>query len=227
MTNALEPGDLVTERIYFGAALCQVIPARVVRSTDTELIVWVAGGTPVLRRKDPAGRALRDVPRAEWPTGLVPDTWTGTGVVRRYVLAADHAVWWFFDGAPGRFAGWYVNLERHALWSGAGPAGIDVVDQELDGWVTPEHEWHWKDEESFAAKTGDPAFFTAAEAAAVRAEGERVRPAAERGDPPFDGRFCDFLPDPSWPLPERPDAAACERAPALPVGGTDEVPVPD
>ncbi|BCJ34791.1 hypothetical protein Athai_22940 [Actinocatenispora thailandica] len=173
MTKMLNRGDVLIERIYFGGALCQVIPARVLRHDADELVVWVAGGTPVLRRRGVSGRALRDVPRDQWPTDLQPAEWTGSGVLRRYLPGADHSVWWFFaDGGPSgpdSFAGWYVNLERHELWPDG--AGIDVVDQELDGWVTPDHAWQWKDEESFAAKIGDPGFFTAAEAALVRAEG--------------------------------------------------------
>jgi hypothetical protein len=222
MTTMLNRGDVLVERIYFGGALCQVIPARVLRHDADELVVWVAGGTPVLRRRGRSGRALRDVPRAAWPSELTPAEWTGSGVVRRYQPRVDHSVWWFFADAgpsgPDSFEGWYVNLERHRLWSDGTAAGIDVVDQELDGWVTPDHAWHWKDEESFAAKIGDPGFFNAAEAALVRAEGERVRPIAERAGIPFDGTWCDFRPDPSWPLPQRPGTAAARRPPALRVG---------
>lgn len=244
MTKMRNPGDVLVERIYFGGALCQVIPARVLRHDADELVVWVAGGTPVLRRRGRSGQALRDVPRADWPSELTPAEWTGSGVVRRYLPGVDHSVWWFFADAgpsgPDSFEGWYVNLERHRLWSDG--AGIDVVDQELDGWVTPDHAWQWKDEESFAAKIGDPGFFDAAEAALVRAEGERVRPVAERAGFPFDGTWCDFRPDPSWSLPARPDPATTRRPPALRVGAgpapadgaagrpgerPDGVPVPD
>ncbi|WP_344319222.1 DUF402 domain-containing protein [Actinocatenispora thailandica] len=223
MTKMLNRGDVLIERIYFGGALCQVIPARVLRHDADELVVWVAGGTPVLRRRGVSGRALRDVPRDQWPTDLQPAEWTGSGVLRRYLPGADHSVWWFFaDGGPSgpdSFAGWYVNLERHELWPDG--AGIDVVDQELDGWVTPDHAWQWKDEESFAAKIGDPGFFTAAEAALVRAEGERVQPVAERAGFPFDGTWCDFRPDPSWSLPDLPAADLGRRPAALRVGAED------
>lgn len=200
-------------RMYFGSALTQVIPARVVRRDAEGLLLWIAGGTPVWRTARPGGRALRDVPREQWPTAMEPDEWFGHGVLQWLPAGADHAVWWFWRG-DGAFDSWYVNLERHAVWPDG--TGVDVVDQELDGVVTPDHRWTWKDEESFAAKTGHPAFWSAAEAAAVRAEGDRVRALAEAGAAPFDGTWCDFRPDPSWSVPERP-ASGWDRPAVLPL----------
>jgi hypothetical protein len=189
----------------------------VIRHDAAGLVTWTAGGTPVWRRLGPGGVALRDLPRADWPDDLVETTWSGPGILVLTRPGVGHSVWWF-RAEDGGFTGWYVNLERNALWSDGDLVGIDVVDQELDGWVTPDRAWHWKDEESFAAKTGDPAFWSVDEAAAVRAEGERVRALATAGAAPFDGRWCDFRPDPSWSLPSRP-AGDLHRPPALPLSG--------
>ena len=60
------------------------------------------------------------------------------------------------------------------------------------------------DEESFAAKTGHPSYWTTREAEAIRAEGHRVARLAETGAFPFDGSWCDFTPPSSWALPELP-----------------------
>lgn len=76
---------------------------------------------------------------------------------------AGHAVWWLF--APdGAFTGWYVNLERRVH----GADVVDVDDQELDIVVAPDRTWAWKEEKSFAEKTGRTRFWTAAEATAIR-----------------------------------------------------------
>jgi uncharacterized protein DUF402 len=215
-----EAGRLIWQRMYFGSALAQVIPARVVRHDPAGLMVWVAGGSGVWRLRGPGGEPLRDRPREQWPTELGHDVWFGHGVLEWLPVAADHAVWWCWtDG--GVFDGWYVNLERHAVWTDGPLAGVDIVDQELDGVVTPDHRWTWKDEESFADKTGHPAFWSASEAAAVRAEGERVRALAEAGAAPFDGTWCDFRPAPTWSVPERP-AGGWDRPAALPL--TADVP---
>jgi len=188
--------------MYFGSALTQVIPTRVVRQDADGLLLWVAGGTPLWRMARPDGQPLRDVPRESWPEAMEPNEWFGRGVLQWLPTGTDHAVWWFW-GDDGAFDSWYVNLERHVVWPDG--RGVDVVDQELDGVVTPDRRWTWKDEASFAAKTGHPAFWSAAEAAAVRAEGERVRAIAEAGASPFDGTWCDFRPDPGWSVPNRPE----------------------
>ncbi|HEY3507479.1 MAG TPA: DUF402 domain-containing protein [Actinocatenispora sp.] len=217
MTDYVEPGSVILYRTYFGSTLMTVSPVRVVRHDDDGLLTWTASGTPRWLRADPAGRALRDVPRAQWPAEFTEGAWFGAGVLVLSRPGVDHSVWWFSDDTGG-FAGWYVNLERNVLWTDGDTVGIDAVDQELDGWVTPDRTWHWKDEESFADKTGDPAFWSADEAAAVRAEGERVRALATAGAAPFDGTWCDFRPDPSWALPARP-SGGLDRPPALPLTG--------
>lgn len=213
----LDTGRIIWQRMYFGSALTQVIPARVVRHDAAGLLLWVAGGSGVWRLRGRDGTPLRDVPRDGWPTEMRPDEWFGYGVLEWLPTGVDHAVWWFWTD-EGAFRSWYVNLERHAVWVDGALAGVDVVDQELDGVVSPDHRWTWKDEESFAAKTGHPAFWSAPEAAAVRAEGERVRAIAEAGAAPFDGTWCDFRPEPAWSVPDRP-AVGWDRPPALPLTG--------
>ncbi|MGA8112493.1 MAG: DUF402 domain-containing protein [Actinocatenispora sp.] len=217
MANFFEPGRVVEYRAYFGSALSQVTPVRVVRHDEDGLLTWLAPGTPLWRLTSPDG-PLRDVPREQWPTRLVPASWSGNGILQWTPPDAAHAVWWFWraDGSTdvAGFEAWYVNLERHEVCLDDRTAGIDVVDQELDGVLSADRRWVWKDEESFADKTGHPAFWSAAEAEAVRAEGERVRAVAEAGGAPFDGRWCDFTPAPDWTLPERP-AYGWDRAALL------------
>ncbi|HEX2774384.1 MAG TPA: DUF402 domain-containing protein, partial [Micromonosporaceae bacterium] len=74
----------------------------------------------------------------------------------------------------------------------------------LDVWVEPDRTWRWKDEDEFAEKTGHPLYWTAEEAAAIRARGEALAARAEARQFPFDGTWCDFRPDPAWPVPQRP-----------------------
>jgi hypothetical protein len=106
------------------------------------------------------------------------------------------SVWWFFD--DGEFHGWYVNLEAPAVrW----PGGVDTTDHALDLWVEPDRTWTWKDEGEFAERTGHPWYWTAAEAAGIRATGERMAARVEAGAFPFDGSWCDFTPDPQWTVP--------------------------
>lgn len=112
---------------------------------------------------------------------------------------AAHSVLWLF-GRRQKFRGWYVNLERRVHHG----EDIDIADHELDINVAPDRTWQWKDEDSFAEKTGHPAYWNAEEATAIRTEGNRVARLAEAGTFPFDGSWCDFRPPPAWRTPPRP-----------------------
>jgi hypothetical protein len=100
--------------------------------------------------------------------------WFGTGVVVVTPPDAWHAIWWFFH-ETGEFRSWYIN-----------------------------RSWRWKDEDEFAERTRHPLYWTDDEAADIRAEGERLIAAAVAGQGLFDGRWCDFRPDPDWQPSELP-----------------------
>ena len=121
-------------------------------------------------------------------------TWQPFRTLMVMPRGAAHSVWWSWR-PDGDFEGWYVNLERLVnRWAG----GVDVYDQELDLLLYPDGRWSWKDEDAFAEYTGDPAFWDEAEAAQVRAEGERLLALARSGAAPFDSQWTDFQPDPAW-----------------------------
>jgi hypothetical protein len=172
--------------------------ARVIADDDRGLALWLELGAARMRRTTLDGTPTRHLPvRDELATAtmLSPATW---GPYRSLVLIppdATHSVSWSWT-ADGTFHGWYVNLESPpAHWWG----GVDVQDRALDLRVRPDRSWEWKDEQEFADRTGDPLFFDADTAAAIRAEGHRVAQAASQARFPFDGEWRDFRPDPSWP----------------------------
>lgn len=194
---------LVNFHLVLGDTVSMICPARVVEDRPDGLLLWIAPGSPVWRAELPPGAHLRDLP----PGGSYPlraSRWRRGGALILQPAGAGHAVWWTFTEEQ-EFRGWYVNLESRAR-SGA---DVRVIDQELDITVTPDRVWRWKDEESFAAKTGHPVYWTAAEAAGIRAEGERVAALVEAAAFPFDGTWCDFRPPASWTVPDLP---------ALPLG---------
>jgi Protein of unknown function (DUF402) len=112
-------------------------------------------------------------------------------------------VQWFWN-AGGDFVGWYVNLEEPGVcWDDGRSAGVDITDQDLDVWVYPDRSWRWKDEDELAERLAYPEHYWVSDAAAVRAEGERMIALAEAGEFPFDGTWTDFRPDPGWTLPAK------------------------
>ena len=64
--------------------------------------------------------------------------------------------------------------------------------------------WAWKDEDELVW-TEQVGLLAPAEAAAVRAEGERAVRAVEERDWPYRDGWERWTPDPAWPVPELPD----------------------
>lgn len=83
--------------------------------------------------------------------------------------------------------------------------GIDTADHALDVVVHPDCSWAWTDEDEFAALTDQPGRWTSVQAHHIRATGEHLISLATTGQPPFDGRFTDYRPDPTWAPVTLPD----------------------
>ncbi|MCC7138917.1 MAG: DUF402 domain-containing protein [Planctomycetes bacterium] len=117
-------------------------------------------------RRDANGRYLDRWVRGDEPT---PFMWARTHMLLLVNPAEAHSLELFWDES-WTFLGWYVNLQSVLRRS---PLGWDMTDWALDIWVEPDGTWQWKDEEDFAAAQC-LGVLDATEAAAVRAEGERV-----------------------------------------------------
>lgn len=188
------PGTVLRWSISMGGVLGGSAPVRVVLDSEDGLLLWLACGTAV--------RAATVHPRdvaAGADAGPVVDRVADRNALIWQPARTGHAVWWWF-GPDGTFSGWYVNLEQRVH----GAHSVDVHDQELDLVVAVDRSWVWKDEESFAAKTGRPGFWTGTEALAIRAEGLRVATQVQRGEFPFDGTWCDYRPPEEWTPPVLP-----------------------
>lgn len=199
-----QPGRLILHRNVRRGRIGWVRPGRVVSDDERGLAIWIDRGSPVAGEVTADGRGMRTMPFAEWitnPHRLQVSTWQGPPLLKFLPTGAAHSVWWFRDDR-GRFAHWYVNLEEPGVrWDDGAMAGVDVIDQDLDVVVAPDRSWCWKDEEEFVERLAFPEQYWVRDADAVRAEGERVIRIAESGAFPFDGTWCDFVPDAGWEPP--------------------------
>jgi hypothetical protein len=203
-----EPGRLILHRNVRHGRIGWVRPVRVVSDDDRGLLLWLARGTRVGHEVAADGRDMRDMPFAEWVRltyRIDQVAWHGPGVLMFLPATrngfAAHSVWWFRNDVDA-FTGWYVNLEDPGVrWDDGVLAGVDVVDQDLDVVVAPDRSWRWKDDDEFVERLALPDHYWVPDEAAVRAEGKRVVALVEAGEFPFDGTWCDFRPDPAWPVP--------------------------
>jgi hypothetical protein len=196
------PGRTAVRRYFRGPYVTWAKATTVVADDERGLLLWLPPGADFGYRVLPDGDMVRAAPTVEaYGAGaLALRTWQRNAALLWHPPGAAHSVWWFFrDGA---FTNWYVNLESPAHRH---PDGVDVVDHHLDIVVAPDRSWRWKDEDDFAAAIDRPGFWTAEQAGGIRAEGERAVAAVEAGRFPYDGTWCDFVPDPAWPVPRMPD----------------------
>ena len=192
------PGDQVLIREIWNGRLWSARPMTVVRDSTALLALYIAPGT---RWKKPI------TPQGEWAHIAVGDwqladaVWNGPGCLRLATPGEGHSVLLFWRESGG-FRNWYVNLERPLERTSR---GFDYADLLLDIVVAPDRStWHLKDEDHLEAALA-AGLILPDEAAAVRAEAERVARVIEADGPPFCDGWERWTPDPSWPVPELPD----------------------
>jgi hypothetical protein len=183
----------------------QVFPMRVVEDTEAGLVVWQAPGTSYLGSVPADGKDIRARPVDEMfrcEMVFAVREWLGDGTLRIAARGAAHSTWLFRspDGS-GAYLGWYGNLEAPLRRSGI---GVHTVDHLLDLFVDFQGGVHWKDEHELTAAVA-AGRFTQAEAAEIRAEGERVYTAMKNAEYPYDGSWLDWKPDPNWEIPALPE----------------------
>jgi hypothetical protein len=153
---------------------------------------------------EPLGTDMR-TGQIDWATGAFngphPQKRHTTDRLTIGTPGASHAVSLMFLGGGGPFICWYVDLQEPFRRV---PDGIVTCDQALDIVIGPDRAWRWK-EEDHLARMVEMGWIAASRARALYEEGEAVIEAARRGAAPFDDRWVNWRPDPTWPTPSLPD----------------------
>jgi Protein of unknown function (DUF402) len=169
------------------------MPHTLVALNDDRVALYCCPGTRGKRPRRAFVEHEEQLRTGEWEIG--DWVWSTNHVLRLTPLCRAHSVDLYWN-ERWEFRGWYVNFqERLRPWDG----GFDSRDQALDITVEPDGSWAWKDEEHLERLT-TIGLFTADQARAIRAEGERVL--AER---PWPTGWEEWRPDLSWQLATLPD----------------------
>ncbi len=193
MQVRLTTGDAILLRSVYRGRVRWTFPQRVVADDGKVLVTFLTPGTPgVVIGRDADGTYLRRWARGDDPR---PHVWRQHHVLWLTRLGDGHSLGLFWDEA-WTFKSWYVNLQSPLVRT---PLGYDMTDHALDIVVDPAGTPSWKDEEDFAEARA-LGVFSDAEAAAVRAEGERVIAAR-----PWPTGWEDWRPDPAWTPPQLPE----------------------
>lgn len=145
------------------------------------LVTWLEPGAEYKR---PERR--EDLP---YEQPLVDRPWREPGVVTLTRPGDAHSVTVFTE------LGWYVNFQEPLRRT---PIGFDTADHLADLWRLPTGEWRWKDEHELDAAVAR-GYLSPADAAAIRAEGERLIAESE-----FPTGWENFEPDADWRAPRLP-----------------------
>ncbi len=192
------PGEPITLRELWRGRVWAARALTMVRDGDDAQMFHLPSGAPALAPSR-ADRLLRE-PVEEWE--LVERAWDHGPVLSFAWPDVAHAVLLLTrrDGTPRC---WYVQLQDPLRRT---RIGFDTVDHVLDAIVELDGGWRWKDEGALEAAVarGD---FTADQALAFRAEGERGVARIVEREPPFDRDWWSWRPDPSWPAPTLPAGA--------------------
>lgn len=198
------PGDQIVLRFTWSGDLAWVEPVTVVEDSADFIALYVEEHTPIKRPvgsdDHPVPRTRSHEPRSSVPWHLGDAHWTNTSVLWLARPDTAHAIGLFWQGPERQFLRWYGNLQAPLKRTSI---GFDSADHALDVQIAPDRSWAWKDEDEFAS-TQQRGVFSRAEAAAIRAEGERVIAAVEANGWPFNAGWEHWKPDPAWPVPQMP-----------------------
>lgn len=198
MASPWKPGDQIVLREVWQGKVWTGRPVTVVQDEPDLLALFIPAGTPWRKPVAPDGGPLR-LPVSEW---VLADQRQPIDVLRLTTPGARHGVLVFWREGHREFIGWYINLEEPLRRTAI---GFDYMDQALDVVISADRtQWEWKDEDELmdAQAAG---ILTAQDAREVRAEGERAIRLLESGQPPFNGGWERWSPDPAWRIPELPE----------------------
>ncbi len=178
-------GDVVLKRSIYRGNVRWTFPHRYVGTWRDRIAIYCGPGNQ--------GKAMRRGPDGylkRWVTDAPPcDTeWEDTHVLRFEAPGARHSIEVYWT-AEWEQLSWYVNLQTPTVVL---DGRIDTTDQALDVVVSPTGEWRWKDEDELAEAVA-LGIWTEREAAAIRAEGERVIEAS-----PWPTGWEDWRPPEAW-----------------------------
>ncbi|MEV6979135.1 DUF402 domain-containing protein [Kitasatospora sp. NPDC093806] len=216
------PGTTVVRRDVHRGRIWSAQPHRALTDTGTvlELAYWPGirslaptTWTNALRTGDAAVRksGLAHLAAGTWE--LDPWHWRDTVVRSRFETGSWFSLHYFQDPATAEPLRLYVNFERPATRTGT---GIDTLDLLVDLVVEPDLSGHaFKDEDEYAhgRRLG---FVTDHDHRRVERAREHVLGLLGDRAGPFADPWPRWAPDPSWPLPALPAAAA---DPPFPPGG--------
>jgi hypothetical protein len=188
-----EPGQGIVMREVWRGKVYSIMPLRVVQDSHTWTALYLPPNTLSLFPHTRDGTVLR-IPEDDWV--LRGEPWEGQGLCLVHAgLGFTFSAAWDQDQHLDHWKIDLVDPVRRA------PLGFDYMDQFLDIIVSPDRStWYWKDEDEvqIAERRG---IFTPEQVSDLYQRGERAIQALQANEPPFDGGWENWIPDPICRIP--------------------------
>ncbi len=192
MGERFRPGQSIVVREVIDGMVWTERPVTVVVDDPDQLVLHQAAGSVTREPIDRSERAdyLRIMASRQWT--LRDTVWQPPGRLRIGRVGQPFEVWRQSTPDERGVASWYVNLQEPLRRT---VDGFETLDHVLDIVVAPDLSWwRWKDEDELLAAVAH-GVHSATEAAVIRANGEAVIAAIERGDPPWALDWASWQPD--------------------------------
>jgi Protein of unknown function (DUF402) len=183
----VQAGEIVLKRSIYRGNVRWCFPHRYVGEWDGRVALYCGPGNQ--------GRAFGREPdgsydRRRWMSDAVPFSteWEATHVLRFERAGARHSIDLYWT-AGWEHMSWYVNLQAETRIAGH---RVDTTDEALDVLAFADGTWRWKDEDELAEAV-ELGVWTEAQAAEIRAEGERVL-----AESPWPTGFEEWRPPDDW-----------------------------
>lgn len=189
-----EPGQVIVIREIWQNKVYSVTPVRIVQDSVSWSALYLPPQTPCLWPHTLEGETIR-IPTDEWVLDGSP--WTSSDVLFLVQPGSGYTAVGFWDD-DYLFHSWKINLEKPMHRT---PLGFDYMDQLLDIIVSADlSTWRWKDEDE-VRQAQALGIFTAEQVSELYQLGERALQEILANDPPFDGNWENWKPDPDWRVP--------------------------
>lgn len=189
-----EPGHVIIMREIWKNRVYSAAPLRVVRDSTSWTALYLPPQTPCLWPHTREGTDIR-IPTDEWV--LAGGAWTSSDVLYLVRPGSGYTPAAFWD-QDGNFHSWKINLEQPMRRT---TLGFDYMDQTLDIIVSADRSaWQWKDEEELREAQAR-GIFTSEEVSELYRRGEQVIRSIQANEPPFDGGWEHWKPEPAWRVP--------------------------
>jgi protein associated with RNAse G/E len=195
-----KPGDIISWRGIYRESIWHVQPTLLVKDSPEEIALTLLPGTECVAEETyPKGKKRRwHFVDHDWT--LAKYTWQTNRLLLLFEPQKYYSIILFWNHKSNDFLFYYVNFQ---LPFKRNNFAVDTLDLDLDLIIHPDFSYEWKDVDDYQAAISH-GLILPEWAQEIETATEDVMERLEKREPPFDGSWLDWRPDPTWRPPRLP-----------------------